>query len=125
MASRTVLIIDDDKSFTEAVSLLLKDYGYRVHQALTGQSGIAQSLAHQPDVIIIDAYLPDMDGTEVVREIKRSLPEHPLIMISSDDSPQNVSRCLAANPDAFLPKAVVHAELPDLIAKTVDADEQG
>jgi CheY-like chemotaxis protein len=125
MAAETIVIIDDDRSFTEAASLLLEDYGYVVHQALTGQSGLLQSLARRPDVIIVDVHLPDMDGLAVAREIKRSMPTRALIMISSDDSAANVGRCLAVNPDAFLPKALVHEELPNLIARTLDAGKRG
>ena len=125
MATETIVIIDDDKSFTEAASLLLEDHGYVVHQALTGRSGLLQSFAHRPDVIIIDAHLPDMDGTEVARRIQRSLPTRSLIMISSDDSAANIGRCMAVNPDAFLSKALAHEELPELVAKALGAGRKG
>lgn len=120
MVSERILIVDDDRAFTEAASLLLEDHGYVVYQALTGHAGILQALTHRPDAIIIDAHLPDMEGTEVAREIKRALPAPHMIMISSDNSEENVRRCLAVNPDGFLPKALVHERLPNLIAETVD-----
>lgn len=122
MAAETIVIIDDDKSFTEAAALLLEEYGYIVHQAPTGQAGVQQSLQRQPDLVIIDAHLPDMHGADVAREIHQSLPAHPLIMISSDESAGNVGRCMAVKPAAFLPKGLVAEELPALIARTMDDD---
>jgi len=120
MAPETIMIIDDDRSFTEAASLLLRDHGYEVQQALTGQAVIAESSEQPPDLVIIDVHLPDIDGVDVAHELRQTHPGTPVILISSDDSRETVTRCTAIDYCSFLPKPLVPEKLMTAIADALD-----
>ena len=120
MAPETIIIIDDDKSFTEAASLLLRDHGYQVRCALTGQTGITKSLEQQPDLVVIDVHLPDINGVDVAQQIRQRRPFTPLIVISSDDCRETVNRCQTIDSCSFLPKSLIPQRLIPTIAEALD-----
>lgn len=65
-----VLIVDDDKDVLFATSRIVKSSGYEVYEASTGAECLESVKKHQPDLIILDVVLPDIDGTEICRQIK-------------------------------------------------------
>jgi DNA-binding response OmpR family regulator len=111
MARGRVIIVDDDESFLEALAIFLGDHGFGVVKAQSGREAIAASARHVIDLAILDIHLPDVDGTEVAREIRRRQPETSVILISSDDSPETARKCRAASAEAFLPKPLVPEDL--------------
>ncbi len=80
-----VLIVEDDLAVANLIKDLLEDEGYRTLQAQTGRQG--QELAHRyrPDLIILDLYLPDKEGVEVLYELKASpdTASIPIIVVSA------------------------------------------
>lgn len=68
---RNVLVIEDDSDQVEIIGDMLRNEGYRVASALTGQSGLAKAFEIKPDVIILDILLPDMTGFEIVEKLQR------------------------------------------------------
>jgi len=71
MAERRILIVDDDPQLRETVTLVLHTEQYQVHAAASGKEGLAQAAQLNPDLIILDVNMPDMEGFEVVRELRR------------------------------------------------------
>ena len=67
---RTVLIVDDELAFVEALSATLQEKGFRTLEALTGESAIEYAQLHAPDVIVLDLNLPDMRGDVAVMELR-------------------------------------------------------
>ncbi|MBI4126943.1 MAG: response regulator, partial [Deltaproteobacteria bacterium] len=65
-----VLIVDDEGDFVEMTVLRLQREGYMVDVALTGQHGIAKASDFQPDVILLDLVMPQLDGWEVCRQLE-------------------------------------------------------
>lgn len=110
MNAPNIMVVDDDRSFVEAVSTFLKAHGYGVTKALTGRQGVDEARRQRVDLAVIDVYLPDVDGVEVARAVRRSQPAVPLIMISSDDSDETVRRCTEVGAFAFLAKPLVPHE---------------
>ncbi|MEK6580249.1 MAG: response regulator, partial [Bdellovibrionota bacterium] len=80
--SRLVLIIDDESSIRQALSGALKDEGYRVATASSGKEGLDLIRAERPDVILLDIWMPEMDGLETIRQIKTEWPDQSVIMMS-------------------------------------------
>jgi DNA-binding response OmpR family regulator len=68
--SSTILVIDDDPDLRELVDVTLRSASYRVVEAADGPSGIAAYHAHQPDLVVLDIGLGDMDGLEVCRALR-------------------------------------------------------
>jgi CheY-like chemotaxis protein len=66
----TILAIDDDPSILETVTQLLEGEGHRVLTAASGEDGLMVARTITPDLILLDLYMPSMDGLEVVRRLK-------------------------------------------------------
>jgi CheY-like chemotaxis protein len=95
---KQILVVEDHPESLELLQLILEGEGYRVHSAETGRGAI-QAIASppgngaielHPDLIILDLRLPDMHGTEVVKELQENLPEVPPVVFLSADPPQSL-----------------------------------
>lgn len=83
-----ILLIDDDRSIHQIVSLFLEDAGHQVHSAITGPAGIElASLARRPDLILLDVAMPGMDGIETLQALKddRYTAEIPVMLFTVHD----------------------------------------
>ncbi|HVP12651.1 MAG TPA: response regulator [Phycisphaerae bacterium] len=121
MAGATIVIVDDDRSFVEAVAIFLEDHGYHVLQAFNGHGGLALLQNGTAQLAIIDVHLPDVSGFELARTVRERPRPIPTILISSDDSPETVARCLAAGARTFLGKPLDPQALLDAMAAALDA----
>ena len=77
-----VLVIDDEENILKTLSGILKGEGYEVATAATGGDGIARASEQSLDCILLDVWLPDTDGLQVLRELKRDDPMRPVVMMS-------------------------------------------
>src|SRR5436309_2347656 len=80
--SRTVLVIDDESSIRQSLTGALKDEGYRVLSAASGREGIEQLRIERPDVVLLDIWMPELDGLETLRLIKGEFADACVIMMS-------------------------------------------
>ena len=79
-----ILIVDDEKSTCEILALALKNEGYKTFQAHKAEEALVKCAEHSPDLIILDVMLPDMDGWEVCKEV-RKISDTPIIMLTAKD----------------------------------------
>ena len=77
-----VLVVEDDTSVRNLITTTLKTYEYRYLSAQNGASAVMEALSHNPDIVLLDLGLPDMDGVEIIRKI-RSWSNMPIIVISA------------------------------------------
>lgn len=77
-----ILIIDDDPYIRNVFKRFLEGYGYEVDVAQDGNEGVAAVKKGAPDLVITDVMMPEKDGLEVVLELRRILPDMPVIAIS-------------------------------------------
>jgi CheY-like chemotaxis protein len=77
-----IMIIDDDELVREATQILLRTKGYHVDGAADGKSGIDAVRAGRFDLVIVDLFMPDMDGLKVIEAIRQSHPRIPVIAAS-------------------------------------------
>jgi DNA-binding response OmpR family regulator len=108
-----VLIVEDDARFVRLLSQHLEAHELQVLTAKTGREGITSTLKEYPDVILLDLGLPDMDGSEVLREL-RPHTEASIIIISARHDQRNIVRGLRLGADDYLSKPF---GLPELIAR--------
>ena len=80
-----ILIIEDDKSISKLLELTLKTRDYKVKVANNGLTGLSIFLSEKPELVLLDLGLPDIDGMEVIKQI-RSIDHTPIIVISARDS---------------------------------------
>jgi DNA-binding response OmpR family regulator len=116
MAVPTLMILDDDRAFVEAVSILLSDEGYQTVQAFSGEEALASFRGNGIDLAIIDVNLPDISGLEVMTKLLETPVPPPVIIISSDHRAELQEQALAAGARLFLPKPLMPDELLASIA---------
>ena len=87
---KKVLIVDDDQVLAETWMMGLKSAGFDVITAVNGNDGISKTVAHKPDVIILDQIMPDMQGNQVLATLKRDPQTHrvPVILVSNYNQPE-------------------------------------
>jgi two-component system KDP operon response regulator KdpE len=98
-----ILVIDDEPQILRALRTILTARQFRVSTAGTGEQGLALAAAEQPDLIILDLSLPDMDGVEVCRNL-REWTQTPVVVLSVRDSEQDKVRALDIGADDYLTK---------------------
>ncbi len=81
--SKDILVIDDEMIIRESFVLALKDRGYEIDTAETGEEGIEKERNKKYDLIFLDLKMPGMDGIEVLREIRRGNKETPIYIITA------------------------------------------
>jgi signal transduction histidine kinase/HPt (histidine-containing phosphotransfer) domain-containing protein len=109
----SIFVIDDEPSNFDAIQFLLEGADYLFHYASSGRRAIERLDRVQPDVILLDMMMPDLDGIEVCRLIKAS-PQWqsiPIIMVTALKEKTDLARCLAAGADDFISKPVERIEL--------------
>ena len=80
---QTILVIDDDDSLRDTVSLMLEKEGYRTVQASEGRSGFEQTLLLRPDLMLVDLRLPGMSGVEICKQVRAAQVATPIIVLSA------------------------------------------
>ena len=110
MNKYTILVVEDDKPVRTLITTTLKANGYRFIEALTGEEAILQATSHNPDVILLDLGLPDMDGVEIIRKV-RSWSNVPIIVISARSEDCDKIGALDSGADDYLTKPFSVEEL--------------
>ena len=92
-----IMVVDDDSSITSMLDFLLRSRGYNVVIANDGRSAIAMACRHLPRLILLDYGLPDMNGLELLKRIRKyeDLVETPVIMITAYGERQLVCQSFA------------------------------
>jgi two-component system KDP operon response regulator KdpE len=105
-----LLLIDDDATLAEAVELYLTRAGYKVITATNGREGLQKLYAGQPDLIVLDIMMPDMDGWQVCRHIREALSV-PIIMLTARGQEAERVKGLRMGADDYLVKPFSLKEL--------------
>ena len=66
----TVLLIEDEPEIRRFLRTTLPAHGFRLHEAVTGKDGLTEAKARNPDLVLLDLGLPDLEGNEVIRQIR-------------------------------------------------------
>lgn len=105
-----VLVIDDEAQIRRLLQLALEANGFRVAQAVNGEKGLLRADMDRPEVIILDLGLPDTDGIEVLRTLRKTSTT-PVIILSVRSTEQDIVGCLEGGADDYLIKPFGTAEL--------------
>jgi two-component system KDP operon response regulator KdpE len=106
----TVLVIDDEVQIRRLLRLTFEDAGYQVREAGTGQAGLDEAAQRAPDAIVVDLGLPDMDGVEVIRQL-RAWCTTPVLILSVFGQEGRKVAGLDAGADDYLTKPFSDREL--------------
>jgi DNA-binding response OmpR family regulator len=128
MASR-ILLIEDDKTIGDVLASSLRAYGHEVMWEPTGESGLAQAASGSVDLVLLDLGLPDLDGIEVCRQLRRVQPGCVLVMLTARSSEMDVVVGLEAGADDYLVKPVrlfeLHARIRAHLRRTAGGTSGG
>ncbi len=101
--SASVLIIDDEPQIRKFLRISLASQGYRVLESTDGRDGLARAALEQPDLVVLDLGLPDMDGQDVLGEL-RSWTRVPVVVLSVRSSEAEKVRALDAGANDYVTK---------------------
>jgi DNA-binding response OmpR family regulator len=113
-----ILVIDDDTAITELMSMLLKTFGFEVLTTNIGEEGIRLAREADPNVILLDLMMPDLDGWQVCKEIRKT-SSVPILILSAINDPRMVASVLDVGADDFLVKPVPSGVLVANIKKLI------
>lgn len=108
--NQTVLVVEDESSIASFVALYLKNAGYSVRTAATGSEALAQFQASAPALIVLDLMLPDIDGIEICRRIRKT-SDVPILMLTARDEDVDKIIGLEVGADDYLTKPFNPREL--------------
>src|SRR5215210_4777259 len=106
-----VLLVEDDPRIARVVERALTDVGHRVEVACDGLAGLSSAERGVHDLVVLDVMLPEMDGIEVARELRRQRLRTPILMLTARDGVPDRVRGLDAGADDYLVKPFALDEL--------------
>lgn len=110
MSNELVLVVDDEKTLVKALSFNLEKEGFRVEQAYDGEEALQKVFAIKPDIVVLDLMLPELDGFEVCRRIRKKL-DIPIIMLTARSEDIDKVLGLELGADDYLTKPFNSREL--------------
>lgn len=121
MPMKKVLIVDDHPAIRVAVRILLQQEGYIiVGEVDNGVDALSAFKKNKPDIIIIDIGIPNLDGIEVIKRIRKEILSTNVIVFSAIDSHHSMVRCMQAGADGFISKLDDITALKKTIPKCVN-----
>jgi two-component system, OmpR family, response regulator len=108
---KRILVVDDEPSIVDAVATALRYEGYEVEEAPTGRSALSAVLRQEPDLIVLDWMLPDIEGIEVGRRLREQGFKCAVLFLTAKDATENKVEALRAGGDDYVTKPFSLAEL--------------
>ncbi|HML36632.1 MAG TPA: response regulator transcription factor [Bacillota bacterium] len=105
-----ILVVEDDKAIRKLITTTLETQEYQYHTAGTGEGSILEAVSSQPDIMILDLGLPDMDGVDIIRKV-RAWSNMPIIVVSARSEDRDKISALDAGADDYLTKPFSVEEL--------------
>jgi DNA-binding response OmpR family regulator len=111
MTIGTVLVVEDDAAIRRGIVDSLRFAGYGVLEAADGAAGLSVALSATPDLVLLDVLLPKKDGFEVLRELRKSRPNLPVIMLTARGAEEDRVKGLRGGADDYVVKPFNTGEL--------------
>ena len=110
-----ILVVDDERSIVDAVATALRYEGYEVEEAYTGREAIDAVTRDEPDLIVLDWMLPDIEGIEVGRRLRERGFKSAVLFLTAKDATENKVEALRAGGDDYVTKPF---SLAEIVART-------
>ena len=120
-----ILVVEDDLSILTGLSMNLRFEGYEVLQAQDGRTGLARAMDDQPDLVLLDVMLPELNGYEVVRELRQRGNEVPVVIVSAKGSERDKVTGLDEGADDYVTKPFSLQELLSRIKAVLRRRQRG
>ncbi len=106
-----VLIVEDEESIVDILSFNLQKAGYGVSVAMDGKTGLTKALTENPDLILLDLMLPEMDGFTVCQELRKTGSLLPVVMLTAREGEEDKIKGLECGADDYITKPFAIREL--------------
>ena len=120
---KTILVVDDDKTILESLRIILQSEGYRVDTAETGREAIEKIRNQSYHLALLNIWLPDMKGTELLTTLQESFPEMVKIMLTGLPS-DRAKEFLNLGADTYIVKPVDPDELLKVVKEKLKEQEE-
>jgi two-component system alkaline phosphatase synthesis response regulator PhoP len=120
-----VLVVDDDQKMVMLIGLLLKVNGHEAIEAFGGREGIDAARKEIPDIVLLDIMMPDMDGFDVLRELRsdRLTENIPVVFVTARNDAESRKKALSLGSQGYLAKPYGRNELIETINSVVYASQ--
>ena len=111
VSEHRILVVDDEPSIVDAVATALRYEGYEVEEATTGREALGAVARFEPDLVVLDWMLPDVEGIEVGRRLRERGFKTAVLFLTAKDATENKVEALRAGGDDYVTKPFSLAEL--------------
>jgi two-component system, OmpR family, response regulator len=108
---KRILVVDDEQSIVDAVATALRYEGFEVDEAYTGRSALEAVIQTEPDLVVLDWMLPDLEGIEVGRRLRAQGYKTAVLFLTAKDATENKVEALRAGGDDYVTKPFSLAEI--------------
>lgn len=115
-----VLIVEDERAALQALALILEDEGYEVLKAECGELGLKLALQEEPDLILLDIRLPDIDGISVLQRLRAGYSDSAVIIMTADTTSSNAIRATQYGAFDYVSKPINDEHLLLLIRRALE-----
>jgi len=112
MPNKKILVVDDEADLREALNAALTHAGFETITATDGEEGLAQALAHKPDLILLDIMMPKMNGHDMLNILRRDPwgRNVPVFLLSNLDDPKNITEGFERKSNDYIIKSSTSLE---------------
>jgi DNA-binding NtrC family response regulator len=123
MESKNILVVDDEIGIRELLSEILYDEGYQVYLAENAEQARAYRIEHEPNLVLLDIWMPDTDGITLLREwVEQDLLTMPVVMMSGHGTIETAVEATRIGAVDFLEKPIALQKLLSTIARAIRDD---
>ena len=121
MAKR-VLLAEDEPNIAESLSFLLERAGFEVAVETNGRRALDSVMANQPDVLVLDVMLPELDGYEILRHLRadQRVEAIPVLMLTAKGQRENREMAIECGADLFMTKPFANADIVSAVKRLAD-----
>ena len=120
MDKKRILIIDDEVDYLSLMQERLESWGYAVELAQGGKEGLVAVKEKLPDIVILDYFMPGMDGVEVLKHIRKFDKSLIVIMLTAHADTNNIKGAQELGVSAFIPKLSAYSDVQASLKSTLD-----
>jgi CheY-like chemotaxis protein/anti-sigma regulatory factor (Ser/Thr protein kinase) len=120
MPTSSVLIVEDDQAARSGLAQLVAGAGFEVATAANGHDALAALDRQRPDLMLLDVWMPKMDGLELLSRMRTREPRPKVIVMTADDTPETVLLTLRRDAHQFVSKPIEPASLLRMLRTTLD-----
>jgi two-component system chemotaxis response regulator CheY len=120
-----ILVIEDSAYQRTKIAKVLESVGHLVIQAVDGREGLLTAVSSDPDLILLDLLMPEMDGVQVLQELYDKKTVLPIIVLTADIQETTRQHCLDLGASGFLTKPLKPDELLEVVSQAITKSKGG